>query len=29
MLFLHNLSNPLLCSGCKALHKVTIIKKMV
>ena len=26
MLF-HNLSNPLPCNGCKALHRVTISKK--
>ena len=28
MLFLHNLSNLVLCSGCKALHRVTISKKL-
>ena len=28
MLFLHNLSNPLPCSGCKALHRVTNSKKI-
>ena len=27
MLFLHNLPNPLPCSGCKALHRVTNSKK--
>ena len=28
MLFLHNLSHPLLCSGYKASHRVTISKKL-
>ena len=27
MLFLHSLFIPLPCSGCKAFHRVTIIKK--